>query len=532
MTAAAGSPALSTGAAPGSYRELLIIALPLMLSAGTQSLMHIVDRVFLTGLSATALAASLPAGILFWSCLSLPIGTVSYINAFVAQYEGAGQRERVAASVAQGAWFSIIAGLLLLGIAPFSHEIFRWIGHEPHIAVPEGEYFYWLCLGAIPALLASTLSTFFSGRGQTTICLYVNIVSVAANALLDYAMIFGNWGFPRWGIAGAAIATNLANCLACLIYVGLILRPAVNRQYQITSNWHWDNTLLARLLKFGMPSGLQMFVDVAGFTVFMLIIGLIGEAELAATNVAFNLNTLAFIPVMGLGIAVSTLVGQRIGEGRPQLAESTTWKAFMIGGGYMLVFGAVYILLPDLLLLPYAISAGAAETILPAMSNGDAVAALRPLAENMTPAELTQAKSESFTQIRNTVVVLLRFVTLYSFFDAMVIIFGSAIRAAGDTRFSMVATGCSAWILMVVPTWLTWKYYGPDLVLSWSFCAFYVIVLGFIFLARFLQGKWKTMKIIEHTAAEPGYRPEDQAAGSERGESRDGLAWEAVRSEG
>lgn len=369
----------------------------------------------------------------------------------------------------------MLSGLLLMGFAPLSQSIFGLIGHPPRIAELESVYFYWLSLGAIPALLAATLSSFFSGRGQTGVVLAVNVASVAVNVLLDYALIFGHWGLPAWGISGAAIATNLANCLACVVYAGLMLRPSVERQYHVIRNLGLDSGLLARLLKFGLPSGLQLFIDVAGFTVFMLFIGMIGEAELAATNIAFSLNTLAFIPVLGIGIAVSTLVGQRIGEGRPDLAEASTWRAFSLGGAYMLMFGAVYLLLPDLLLWPYAAS----------------------------------ANHESFDAIRDSVIVLLRFVTLYSFFDAMAIIFGSAIRSAGDTRFSMLATGGTVWFLMVLPTWLVWTFYRPDLILSWSFCSAYIIALGLILLARFRQGRWKSMKIIEHTAAEPGYERDD-----------------------
>lgn len=266
----------------------------------------------------------------------------------------------------------------------------------------------------------------------------------------------------------------------------------------MTRNLGLDFDLLGRLLRFGLPSGMQMFVDVAGFTVFMLIIGLIGEAELAATNIAFNLNTLAFIPVVGIGIAVSTLVGQRIGEGRPDIAEASTWKAFSLGGAYMLLFGAVYVLLPDLLIWPYAVS----------------------------------ANDDNFDGIRSTVIVLLRFVTLYSFFDAMAIIFGSAIRSAGDTRFSLLATGGSAWFLMVLPTWLVWKFYRPDLILSWSFCSLYVIALGFILLARFRHGRWKSMKIIEHTAAEPGYGPGDVDAHPGGQASFAGAVCEASQADG
>ena len=96
-------------------------------------------------------------------------------------------------------------------------------------------------------------------------------------------------------------------------------------------------------------------------------------------------------------------------------------------------------------------------------------------------------------------VVLLRFVALYSFFDAMVIVFGSAVRAAGDTTFSMLATFSCAWGLLVLPTYLTWKIYGPNLFWSWVWCSIYVIVLGFVFQRRFQSGRWNTMSIVHHT---------------------------------
>jgi MATE family multidrug resistance protein len=227
------------------------------------------------------------------------------------------------------------------------------------------------------------------------------------------------------------------------------------------------------LFRFGGPSGAQMFLDVAGFTAFIMIIGWIGPNELAATNIAFNLNTLAFTPVIGVGIAVSTLVGQRIGEGRPELAAISTWKGFVFGGGIMLFCGIIYVLFPQLLLIPYSL----------------------------------YAKDEDFEGTKQVVIILLRFVALYSFFDAMAIIFGSAVRAAGDTVFSMFATCACAWGLLVIPTYLTWRWYEPSLFWSWIWCSVYVIVLGFLFLTRFLSGRWMTMSIIEPDLVSPEFPP-------------------------
>ena len=316
----------------GSFAELLVVAIPMAMSSSTQSLMHVVDRIFLTWDSKESVAAALPAGILFWSCLSLPMGIVSYLNAFVAQYEGAKRPDRVSASVWQGIYFALICGLLLMIPSIWSTPIFRAVGHTPEVWPLEATYFGWLCLGGVAAITPVALSCFFSGRGQTMIVLMVNVSSVLVNAGLDWALIFGKGPFPRLGIAGAAIATNLANVYAALCYIGLLYWYSKNGPYRFWGHRAFDRGLMRDLLQFGGPSGLQMFLDVAGFTAFIMIIGWIGPSELAATNIAFNLNTLAFTPVIGVGIAVATLVGQRIGEGRPELAASSTWKGFVLGG--------------------------------------------------------------------------------------------------------------------------------------------------------------------------------------------------------
>lgn len=477
---------------PGGYRELLAIAVPMILSSGTQSLMHVIDRIYLTWYSEAAVAAALPAGILFWSGLSLPFGVVSYANAFVAQYDGAKQPGRASSCVWQAAYFAVAWGLMLIIPAFWSEQLFNIVGHESNVKRLEIEYFSWLCMGAAPALLVGALSCFFSGRGQTRLVLLVNASSMVMNGVLDYAMIFG-WGpIPKMGMAGAAIATNIANVFAACCFLLLLTRHDARVTYGFWKHWRLDKVLMFDLLKFGGPSGLQMFLDVAGFTAFMMMIGWIGQRELAATNIAFNLNTLAFIPVIGVGIAVSTLVGQRIGEGRPEIAEKSVRKGFVLAGGIMLAFGAIYVLAPQILLAPYEY--GANSHVAEPIGIASAIAV-----EN-------SPTNGNFAEVRAVVIVLLRFVAIYSFFDAMAIIFGSAIRAAGDTVFSMIVTFLCAWGLLVLPTYLTWTYVQENreetlLFWSWIWCSVYVMTLGFIYFFRFQGGRWKTMSVIEPESA-------------------------------
>lgn len=112
---------------PGSMRELLTIAIPMVISAGSQSLMHIIDRIYLTWHHVDEVAAALPAGIIFWAVLSIFHGMGSYVNTFVAQYEGAVRPDRVAATMWQGFYFALISGGLLMLLAPFSAMFLRWL---------------------------------------------------------------------------------------------------------------------------------------------------------------------------------------------------------------------------------------------------------------------------------------------------------------------------------------------------------------------------------------------------------------------
>ena len=199
----------------GSFRELMTVAIPLVLSSGSLSLMIAIDRLFLTWYSEDALAASLPAAALHWTVMSAFVGMINYGNAFVAQYEGAGRKDRVAASVWQGI-FSWQAGNP--GPACSSLRCFRWPpfffrrkgGHAPEVQHYETQFFRTLSCGAIPMLVTMAFGCFYSGRGKTRIVMYVDFLLAATNIALDPCLIFGLGPFPRLGIVGAGLSTVIA----------------------------------------------------------------------------------------------------------------------------------------------------------------------------------------------------------------------------------------------------------------------------------------------------------------------------------
>lgn len=456
----------SRWSAPGGWRAVGRLALPLILANSFWTLQITIDRVLLGQLSSDAVAAAMAGAMLFWTPLALLQSTAAYASTFVAQYYGAGRRERVGPAVWQAIHFSLLTGFAFLALLPAAPTIVALGGHSDALQEMEVVYFRCLCWSALPTLVTAAVSSFFSGRGDSWTVLIINAVGMVLNAVLDYLFIFGYGGLPEMGIAGAGWATVLATAVSALVGLGFMLRAPYRAEFATLSGWRFEAALFLRLLRFGLPSGLQWALDGLAFTVFLFLVGRMGDAELAATSITFTLNLLAVLPALGLGQAVQVLVGQRLGEDRPDLAERSTWSGFQIAWLYMAVVALAYVLVPDLFVRLFE---NPDEGV-----KGEAVAALVPL--------------------------LLRFVAVYSLFDSMGLVFSCALKGAGDTRFVTIAALALAWPLMVLPTWAAWRYEW-GLVPAWTFASTYIIVLALAFLLRFRTGLWKSMRVIEAAPA-------------------------------
>ena len=163
------------------YREVIRVSLPLVASTMTTLVMQFTDRVFLANYSLDAIAAALPAGVVFYLFVYFFIGTAGYVNVFIAQYTGSGALHRVGAALWQGIYFSILAGLAMVALYFCAGPIFRFGGHPLEVQQLEVIYFRALCLGSGFLIFGTGLSCFYSGRGMTR---PVMILS-ASNSLTD-----------------------------------------------------------------------------------------------------------------------------------------------------------------------------------------------------------------------------------------------------------------------------------------------------------------------------------------------------------
>ena len=199
------------------------------------------------------------------------------------------------------------------------------------------------------------------------------------------------------GIEGAGWATVIGSWASALLAFALLLRPRFQKEFATGSTWRPEGELFRRLMTYGGPAGLQVFLDVLVFHLFTQFIGRLGEAELGATTLTVRLNMIAFVPMMGLAQAVCILVGQRLGGNRPDLAEKSVYTGLGWICGYMCVIATMYLSIPKLLV-------------------------------SVFESEENQAQ---FAEVAEIVPTLLVCVAIYSLADALNFAFSFALRGAG-----------------------------------------------------------------------------------------------------
>jgi len=451
----------------GSYRSVLRISLPLVISMTTTVVMTFTDRVFLANYSIDAIAAALPAGISAFVFLSFFADTAGYCNVFVAQYTGAGALPRVGSALWQAIYFALAAWLIMIGISFLGGPLFRLVGHSAEVQALEVIYFRVLCIGSGVHIVGMSFSSFFTGRGVTRPVMIIYIIAMFLNVPLDYALINGFWIFPELGILGAAIATVFSWTTAAVMLGIFVFSRENNQRFKVLDNRRLDIELFRRLLRYGVPSSLQFSMDVFGFVFFVLMVGRIGKEELAITNIGIALDSVSFRPLIGFALGTSTLVGQALGRNRPSEAVAAARATMVIVASYISVLVVLYLTLP------------------------------LPLLELFRPGDVSPAEFEA---IRQRGVVVLRFVAAYLLLDGIYMISTAVLKGAGDTRFIMWSIGLISFFGMILPLYIGIEIFRMGLYYAWGCTVFFLCQLAAVTCWRYYQGKWKTMRVIEHGA--------------------------------
>ncbi|MDD4736458.1 MAG: MATE family efflux transporter [Kiritimatiellae bacterium] len=449
------------------YKEVLHLAWPLIATQASFTLMLFFDRLLLARYSEVAIQAALPGGILSFTFCCGFMSVAGYTSTFVAQFFGAKNRAACSRSTAQGVLFTLFtAPILLLLIFPG-----RWLlmhaGHAPEVLASELPYFTILMLGCVAIPLNAAISSYFTGQGRTKITMVTTMLSNVVNLTLDYALIFGRLGFPEMGIRGAAIGTVIAGFISPAILFLLYFSKREQRLFQTRTTFGYDHRLFWRMIRFSVPAGIHLALDLASFSAFVLLTGRMGAVALASSNIALSINTLAFMPLIGFGIATSIIVGQYQGRRESERARQAAHAAFQVALLYMITTGVFFISIPDFFIGLF----------------------LRPDSAILAGEILPVGR------------ILLIILTLWGLADAGNLIYASALKGAGDTRFVMIFSIAAAWLMLVPGQLVIIEWLNAGIVTAWCWTGLYVALLAFGFSVRFFQGRWKDINVIGHSTS-------------------------------
>ena len=445
-----------------ALRELIVLSLPTVAQMMSYTVLQFTDTYMLALVGNAEATAAGTAGMFAFSFIGFGMGMLTLVNTLVSQ--AFGRKDFVACGryLWQGVWFAVFFSLLVLPTALAGRVPFERSGHEPNLVSLEAAYYQVMIAGAVFKLLSTSYGQFFIAINRPGLVLVATIVGVCTNIFANWVLIFGNLGFPKLGVVGAALGTNLSVAVEWLIMFAFTLRPAIRRTYHAL-----DIRLRLRemwtLIKVGFPAGGQFIADILAWTLFMMtVMGAFGTATLAANVYAFRFWHVSFMPAFGISAAVTALVGRYIGMGRPDISAKRAHLGFYVAAAYMVACGVVFFVLGR---------------------------------------QMMRLFTDDPEIIRIGGIVL-SFAAVYQFFDAMYIIYNGALRGAGDTLVPSLAVLVGSWLFVVLGAFVVsrqfpqWGPAGP-----WTVTTIYGGLLGLFLFTRFRRGRWKSIRLHAHVAA-------------------------------
>jgi MATE family multidrug resistance protein len=442
--------------------ELLVTAWPLIVINLAITGMQFVDGLMVAPLGGDALAAILPAYMIYLVPLVFGHGVLSVVNTFVAQHSGAGARTECGPVTAQGLWFSVAWGLILLLQLPLAPWYFRLLGHSAPVQALEVQYYQWCLLGGVPALVVVALSSFFTGLLRPKILVVTGLVATGLNIFFNWLFIFGNWGMPRMGVGGAALGTALATWCQALILLAWYWRRALRTEYG-TGHVGLRPKLLGHIVRVGAPAGGMPVFDLLTWGVIVIaLIGMFGTAHLAANSIVVRYLHLLFMPSFAIGTVLTALVGQAIGAKDPEKAQRRALLGFKLIAGYMVSVGVVFLVFREPLMRVFSTD----ETVIQAGK------------------------------------LIFICVAIYQMFDAAFLTYSHTLRGAGDTLFPALWMLGSGAVVLVGGS-LVLVHWAPGLASlgPWIATTAHAIVLGVGMFARWQSGHWRKIRLM---AQQPG----------------------------
>jgi len=445
-----------------SFKKIFMLAYPAILSMLSFNIMQFVDRYFVAQYNLTQFSAIMPSGIYAMTVTSIFMGIVGYVSALVSQYYGARKYKECSKSLWQSIYLAILFAVIFIITLPITSMVFDLLKHSENLLKYEKQYFSLSIFAACFHLFINAFSGFFSGTGDTKTPMLTSIVANLLNIFLDWIFVFGKFGFPEMGIFGAGLATVLSAFIGLLLLILFTFKKRILLKYRVYKHLNFDKEILFKMVKFGFPAGFQFFLAIGGMSIFMLLIGKMGEINLTSANIALTIESLSFMPIIGLSVAIGIISGQEKGAERVHNIPRAVKNGLIIAFVYNIIMIIIFNLFPEILISIF--------------DNGK--------------------EPEKFVMIKKYTLPLVRIASVWLFFDSIQIIIGQVLKTMGDTVFLMIVTGILPIFFMAIPTYLIGIVFNLPIMWIWFLLALFVFVLAVSMSLRFAFGKWREINVI------------------------------------
>ncbi len=457
--------------------EMLRIALPAVVTMLSYVVMQFVDMLIVSRLGSDALAAVGNGGIAAFVMASVVFGALGVVNTYASQNLGAGRPEKCGAYAWAALWITFLSWvLIMLPAAVFLEQItgaMRGLFNleaDAAVAAMETQYGEILLAGMVFTVAARGMGHFFYGVHRASMVMVAAIAGNFVNIPLTWGLVFGDFGLPELGVRGAAIGTVLGSMVEFGILMLAFYSRSFDRDFNTRKSWRFSPSHLRDIWRIGWPGGVQLGNELLCWWVFMSgLVANFGVAHNAAAWITLRYMHVSFMPAVGLSMAVTAVVGKKVGAGRPDLAASRAWLGMRIAVVYMGACALAFLVFRHELIGLFVTNTPVGETA------------------GVDPAEVIR--------IGGLTLIL---AAAFQVFDALAIIMIGALRGAGDAIWPGVVTAITSWVFIVgggylaVLLWPAGESIGP-----WAAASAYIIGLAILLLVRFQSGKWRTMAVVQ-----------------------------------
>jgi putative MATE family efflux protein len=437
-------------------KVILKLAWPVIAEHSLATITHIVDLMMVGRLGASAVAAiGLTMQPVFFSTAlasALGVGTTALVSRFI----GSDENKKAASVLQQSILLSIIFSIVFAAIFYFfAPSLLTLMGGESEVVKLGTGYLRVMTPGFIFMVLAFIITAALRGAGETKTPMKVNILVNILNIGGNYLFIFGNFGFPRLGVNGAALATTLSRSVGGIILLFLAFSNYSVLKMKLKSFFTFDIELIKRVLKIGIPTAMEESVRRLAQLLFVRVIASLGTTAFAAHQISLNAESISYMPGFGIAVAATTIVGQNLGAKNPSGAEKGSFEAWKIGSMIMGSMGLIFLVFPEQLISLYT----------------------------------------SDPEIIRFAALNLRIIALAQIPMGTHFIFAGALRGAGDTRAVFYSTAISTWIFRLLLGYILVHPLGFGLLGAWAAMVIDWTVRGSYVFYRFKKGNWKLIDV-------------------------------------